>query len=116
LAYIDDTIVITTGDDENNLEVLQQVLERLRQYRLRLRREKCSFAGKEVKYLGYQVSTVLIAPQYEYLDHIGALPNPKSRDELRAYLGLFPFLSLFSPCASSILRPFQNLLGKKRSM
>ena len=50
LAYIDDIIVTTKGDYENHLEVLQQVLERLRQYRLRLRREKCSFAlqGSEV--------------------------------------------------------------------
>ena len=72
------------GDYENHLEVLQQVLERLRKYRLRPRREKCSFACKEVKYLGYQVSTVGIAPQCEYLDRIRALPKPKSRDELRA--------------------------------
>jgi len=92
------------------------VLERLRKYRLRLRREKCSFACKEVKYLGYRVSTVGIAPQYEYLDRIRAWRKPKSRDELRAYLGLFPFLSMFSPCTSSVLRPLENLLGKIRSV
>jgi len=39
LAYIDDIIVITKGDYENHLEVLQQVLDRLRKYPLRLRRE-----------------------------------------------------------------------------
>jgi len=116
LAYIDDIIVITKGNFENHLEALQQVLERLRQYRSRLRREKCSFACKEVKYLGYQVSTVGITPQYEYLHRIRAWPKPKSRDELRAYLGLFPFLSMFSPCTSSVLCPLQNLFGKKRSM
>jgi len=44
LAYIDDIIVITKGGYENHLEVLQQVLERLHEYRSRLRREKCSFA------------------------------------------------------------------------
>ena len=101
MAYIDDNIVITNGDYENHLEVLQQVLERLRKYRLGLRREKFSFACKEVKYLGYQVSTVGIAPQYKYLDRIRAWTKPKSRDELRAYLGLFPFLSMFSPCTSA---------------
>ena len=99
----------------NHLEVLQQVLEGLRKYRLRLRREKCSLACKAV-YLGYQVSTFRIAAQYDYLDRILAWPKPKYRDELRAYLGLFPFLSMFSTCTSSVLRPFQNFLGKKRSM
>ena len=69
-----------------------------------------------MRYLGYQVSTVGIAPQYEYLYHIRAWPRPKSRDELRAYLGLFPFLSVFSPCTSTVLSPLQNLLGKKRSV
>ena len=39
------------------------------------------------------------------LDRIRAWPKPISRDELRACLGLFPFLSMFSPCTSSILRP-----------
>ena len=64
----------------------------------------------------YQVSTVGITPQYEYSDRIRAWPKAKSRDELRAYLGLFPFIFRFSPCTSSLLRPLQNLLGKKRSM
>jgi len=94
LAYIDDIIVITKGDYENHLEVLQQ--------------------GSEV--LEYQVSTVGTPPQYEFLDRIRAWPKPKSRDEWRVYLGWFPFLSMFSPSTSSILRPLQNLLGKKRSM
>jgi len=107
LAYIDDIIVITKGDYENHLEVLQQVLERLRKYRLRLRRDKCSFDCKEVKYFGYQVSTVGIAPQYEYLNRIRAWPKPESRDELRAYLGLFPFLSMF------LLAPFQSFVHCK---
>jgi hypothetical protein len=70
LAHIDDIIFITKGDYESHLEVLQQVLQPLRQYRSRLRREKCSFACKEVKYLGHQVSTVGIAPHYEYLNRI----------------------------------------------
>jgi len=96
LAYIDDIIVVTKGDYENHLEVMQQVLERLRKYRLRVIREKCSFACKEVRYLGYEVSTVGISPQYEYLDRICAWP--KSR------------------CTSSVLRPLQILLGNKRSM
>ena len=113
LAYIEDIISITKGDYENHFEVLQQVLERLHKYRLRLRRDKCSFVCKEVE---YQVSTVGIAPQYEYLDRIRAWPKPKSRDELRACLGVFPSLSMFSPCTSSVLRPLQSLLGKKRSM
>ena len=98
LAYIEDIISITKGDYENHFEVLQQVLERLHKYRLRLRRDKCSFVCKEVE---YQVSTVGIAPQYKYLDRIRAWTKPKSRDELRAYLGLFPFLSMFSPCTSA---------------
>jgi len=104
LAKIEDIIVITRGDYENHLEVLQQLLERLSQNRLRLRRGKCSFACKEVKYLGYQVSTFGIAPQYEYLDRIRARAKPNSRDELRESLSrlvscpLYALsLHLFSP-------------------
>jgi len=52
LAYSDDIIFITKGDYENSLEVVQQVLERFCKHRLRLTREKCSFACKEVKFLG----------------------------------------------------------------
>jgi hypothetical protein len=113
LAYIDDIIVIRKKDYESHLKALQQVLERLRRYRLMLRREKFSFACKEVKYLGHQVSTLGIAPQYEYLDRIRVWTKPQSRNELRAYLRLFSFLSMFSPCTCSVLRPLQNLVGKK---
>jgi len=101
LAYIEDIISITKGDYENHFEVLQQVLERLHKYRLRLRRDKCSFVCKEVE---YQVSTVGIAPQYEYLDRIRAWPKPKSRDAFRPYLCLFPFLSMF------LLVPLQSFV------
>ena len=53
-VYIDD-ILVTGRDDQEHLEALEKVMERLQRYGLRLKRGKCSFMQSSVEYLGYIV-------------------------------------------------------------
>ena len=109
---MDEIIVITCGNWEDQL----RVLERLKKFMLKLPREKWQFAAKEVKCLAYLVCTTGMGPQYHYMDRICFRPKPTTRDQLRVFLGLFPFLSMFSPCAASVLSLLKILFSKTRTM
>ena len=57
LFYLDGIIVFSSTWEEH-LARLRQVLERLRHANLNLEDEKCTFAAKEVSYLGHRVTEV----------------------------------------------------------
>ena len=51
ICFIDD-ILITGAMVEEHMEALKKVLEHLRQYGVRIRRDKCFFVRTSVEYLG----------------------------------------------------------------
>ena len=55
LVYLDD-ILIFSQTEEQHMIVLKKVLDRLRQYGLQCRFDKCSFAVTEIEYLGFRLS------------------------------------------------------------
>jgi ribosome-interacting GTPase 1 len=60
-VYIDD-ILITGETEEQHLHNLDEVLKRLEDAGLHLKREKCAFLLPEVKYLGHVISTQGLQP------------------------------------------------------
>ena len=73
LFYLDD-IVVFSSTWEEHLARLRQVFERLRHANLKLGAEKCTFAAKEVSYLGHRVTEE------------GLLPDPALLTAIRGYL------------------------------
>ena len=61
LSYLDDIIVFSSTWEEH-LARLRQVFERLRHSDLKLGAEKCTFAAKEVSYLGHRVTKEGLLP------------------------------------------------------
>ena len=61
LFYLDDIIVFSSTWEEH-LARLRQVFEKLRYANLKLGAEKCSFAAKEVSYLGHRVTEEGLLP------------------------------------------------------
>ena len=55
LFYLDDIIVFSSTWEEH-LARLRQVFERLRHSNLKLGADKCTFAAREVNYLGHRVT------------------------------------------------------------
>ena len=53
-AYIDDILVAGTSQEEH-LKLLKEVLERLKQANVRIKKSKCKFMQAEVTYLGYRI-------------------------------------------------------------
>ena len=87
LFYLDDIIVFAATWEEH-LDRLRQVFERLRHAKLKLGAEKCTFAAKEVSYLGHRVTEEGLLPDPSLLTAIREIQPSKNATEVRSFLGL----------------------------
>uniref|UniRef100_A0AAV2MCZ8 ribonuclease H n=1 Tax=Knipowitschia caucasica TaxID=637954 RepID=A0AAV2MCZ8_KNICA len=71
-VYLDD-ILLTGRSDHEHLETLNEVLRRLQEAGLRLKRNKCAFLEREAEFLGYKV------------DSAGLHPLPNKEEQERAF-------------------------------
>ena len=55
-TYIDDVIAITTGNGDDHLEKLEEILKRLADAGLKVNAKKSAFGKHELEYLGYWVA------------------------------------------------------------
>ena len=56
IVYLDDILIYSKSQEEHDMHV-RQALERLREYGLYAKFEKCSFDQRQVEFLGYVVSS-----------------------------------------------------------
>ncbi len=54
IVYIDD-LLIHSDTHERHLQILEQVLDRLKQNHLKINLEKCIIGNKEVSYMGFRL-------------------------------------------------------------
>ena len=110
-VYLDD-ILITGDSEEEHLENLEKVLQRLQKVGLRLKRSKCVFQTKEIKYLGYKLNADGLHPTEEKIRAIKKAKTPTNVTELKSYLGLLNYYGKFLPNLSTKLQPLYKLLKK----
>ena len=99
LVYLDD-IFITGSSQEEHVSNLKEVLSRLQQAGLCLRKDKCKFMVSSVQYLGHIIDANGLHPVHPAPDKLKAVknaPNPQNVTELKAYLGLLTYYSKFLP-------------------
>ena len=65
-VYFDD-IVIYARTLTDHYTMLREVLDRLRMHKLKLHSDNCEFLGKEVNYLGHQISEIEVRPDTQML-------------------------------------------------
>ena len=87
LFYLDDIIVFAATWEEH-LASLHQVFERLRHAKLKLGVDKCTFAAREVSYLGHQVTEEGLLPDPVLLATIRDISLPQNATEVCSFLGL----------------------------
>ena len=96
LVYLDD-IFITGSSQEEHVSNLKEVLSRLQQAGLCLRKDKCKFMVSSVQYLGHIIDANGLHPAPDKLKAVKNAPNPQNVTELKAYLGLLTYYSKFLP-------------------
>ena len=110
--YLDDLAIITTGTLEDHLHHINVVLTKLENANLTCNIEKCVFLCKEVKMLGFIISTSGIRTDPDKVEAIQKFPTPKTIKHLRAFLGLCNFYRRFIPNYNQCMTPLYELLKK----
>ena len=111
LFYLDDIIVFSKTWEEH-VARLRQVFDRLRQAKLKLGAEKCTFAAAEVSYLGHRVTVDGLLPDPDLLKAIRDIEAPKSATEVRSFLGLAGYYRRYVNNFAAIAGPLHALTRK----
>ena len=77
LCYIDD-ILITSTNDEEHMKNLSDILTRLKQQGIKLRKDKCKFMATSVEYLGHKIDAKIRHTSECKVEAIQKAPVPKN--------------------------------------
>ena len=87
IAYLDDIIILSKTEEEH-LQHLEIIFQRLREAGLKLKWFKCSFMKLHIEYLGHLISENGVKPMLDKLSTIKEMPAPRSPKEIKQFLGL----------------------------
>ena len=113
LLYLDDVIIYSSTIEEH-MTRLSQVFDRLRQHNLKLKPSKCHFLKSSVQYLGHIVSADGISTNPEKIAAVQNWPIPKSKKDVRSFLGITGYYRKFIQGYAKVARPLFGLIGGKR--
>ena len=111
INYLDDIIIFSTTLEEH-LQNLQMVFNRLRQFNLKLTPTKCNFLQITVAFLGHTISSEGISPNNKKIEIIQNHPTPKTKKQLKSFLGLANYYRKYIPGVAKIMEPLNKLLRK----
>lgn len=108
LVLLDDLIVFSSSLEELE-ERLMKVLNRLKEFGLKLSPDKCRFFMKSVKYLGHIVSEEGVKTDPDKISALTTWPKPTNIRELKSFLGFTGYYRRFVKDYSKIARPLNAL-------
>lgn len=111
IIYFDD-ILVATSSMRDHQDTLHAVFERLQQFNMRVRLDKCAFFQHQVRYLGIIVDANGQRPDPSKTAAITDMPTPTNVSELRSFLGAITFYGRFIKSMSTLRAPLDSLLRK----
>lgn len=111
LCLLDD-VLITAGTRSEHMARLHQVLQRIQDAGLVLKKDKCEFFKEEISYLGYIINKDGLKKSPEKIKAIAQAPIPSNVTQLQSFLGLINYYRCFVADASTVLSPLYELLKK----
>ena len=109
VVYIDD-ILITGETDEEHMENLRRVLQRLEEAGMKLKPNKVELMSDTVTYLGHQISAKGVSPTDEKVRAIKTAVRPNDVSELQSFIGSANYLRKFIPHFADKMAPLYALL------
>ena len=111
MVYIDD-ILVYSKDETEHIKHLSEVLERLRTWKLALKRKKCVFGVTRVEFCGHDITPDGLLRTSDKLIRVRDWPKPKCVKDVRGFLGFTGFYRKFVKRYADITRPLSKLLRK----
>jgi len=94
VAYLDDILIYSKTEEQHNIDI-RAILDRLRANRLYAKPEKCLFFKDSVEFLGHIISKDGIKTDPTKIEAIQNWPIPKSKTDVRSFLGLSGYYRRF---------------------
>ena len=108
-------IIIPTRTFEQQLELLRETFDCLRQSKLSVSLPKLEFCFSVVEWLEMIIDRFGIRPAPSKIEAITQLSQPSTVEEVGVLLGMAGYLRKFVPNYSSVLAPISGLLCDSRS-
>ena len=113
VIYLDD-VIICSENEQQHMNHLRIVFDRIREYNLKLRLIKCRFFKREIKYLGLIVNEHGVSGDPEYIRRILQLKQPENIKEVERLIGMVNWLGKFIPNLAKITAPLCAMKGKDK--
>jgi hypothetical protein len=109
-AYIDDLLVITNeGDFETHLQQLESVFHLLRKSGLKVNTTKSFFCKEQIEYLCYWITREGIHPLSRKVEAILNIAPPKTRKQLRSFIGMINYYRIMWIRRAHTLAPLTGM-------
>ena len=108
--YLDDGIVFAETDDEF-IERLRAVFASLRDHNLTLNPLKCVLGLTQVEYVGHTINCDGLHFTRDKLDSVMNFPTPKTKKQVKAFLGLANYFRDHIRNHSNIVVPLQEIVN-----
>ena len=91
---------------------MEIVFDKLREAELKVKERKCTFGSGNCIYLGHVVGNGLVQLMECKVEAVKTFKQPKTKKDVRSFLGLCGYYQKFIPNFSSMPHPSPTLQGK----
>ena len=112
-AYIDNILIMSSATFEDHVSKVDAVLSRLAEAGFVVNVNKSHFAMDQIDYLGYWLTRDGIQPQHKKVEAIQRLEPPKTKHQLRKFLGMINYYRNMWQRRSHILAPLTAMVSNK---
>ncbi|KAL0194547.1 hypothetical protein M9458_008119 [Cirrhinus mrigala] len=111
IVYIDD-ILVYSENQQDHINHVRAVLQRLIQHQLYAKLSKCEFHLSTVSFLGYIISAEGVTMDDNKVSAVLQMPRPQTLKELQRFLGFANFYRRFIRGFSQVAAPLTSLTRK----